>query len=147
MPYGIGSEAEIEQRQNAPKKHGMYGFRDRGDAALEKPSRSRLQELREQIQDRSGVLDLISENAVKAVMMVELLTSYIANQKMLGVPLDGIPALRILPGYMNSAQRALKDVISLMPSSEGVIDAEKILAEIKKRKGDEDDNEETTTDE
>jgi hypothetical protein len=145
MPYGKGSEAEIEQRQNAAKKHGMYGFQERGEAALEKPNRSRLQELREQIQDRSGVVDLIQENAVKAVMMVELLTSYIANQKMLGVPLDGIPALRVLPGFMNSAQRALKDVISLMPSSEGVIDAEKILAEIKKRK--DDDNEETTTDE
>ncbi len=133
MPFGKGSVTEIEQRRNAAKKHGMYGFQSRGEAALKKPARSRLIELRGQVQDRSGVLDLISENAVKAVMLVELLTSYIYDQKTSGVQLDEIPALRILPGFMNSAQRALKDLISLMPSDGDAIDADKILAEIKKR--------------
>lgn len=136
MPYGKGSEAEIEQRQRAAKKHGMYGFQQRGETALDIHGRSRLLELREQVQDRSGVLDLISENAVKAVMLVELLTSYIYDQKMAGSRLDEIPALRILPGFMNSAQRSLRDLVTLLPSNEDVIDAGKILDEIRKRKDD-----------
>jgi urease gamma subunit len=90
-----------------------------------------MQELREQVRDRSGVLDLIQENAAKAVMMVELVTSFVANQKMSGVPLDEIPALRILPSFMNSAQRALKDLISLMPSNEGAIDVDKVLEAVR----------------
>lgn len=145
MPYGKGSEAEIEQRQRAARKHGMYGYQQRGELALDIPGRSRLVELREQVQDRSGVMDLISENAVKAVMLVELLTSYIYDQKMSGVRLDEIPALRILPGFMNSAQRSLKDLISLIPSEECVIDAERILNEIKKRQ--DENNEGPATDE
>lgn len=135
------TEDAIRERQEASKVHGAYSYEKRGEAALDKPKRGRLGELKEQVQDRPGILDLIQENAIKAVMMVEIVTSYIANQKMAGVPLEEIGVLRTLPAFMNSAQRALRDLIQLMPDNKDAIDAASILEEVKRRK---DENEERT---
>jgi len=64
MPYsGKGTEAEIEQREQAARTHGAYAFQKRGEAALERPARSRLEELKEQVRDRDGVLTLMQERA------------------------------------------------------------------------------------
>ena len=41
-----------------------------------------------------------------------------------------IPAIRYLPGYMNTAQRALKDLIAVMPDRSDVLDAKEVLETI-----------------
>ena len=101
MPYsGEGTEAEIEQRRDAARTHGAYAFRDRGEQALEQPQRSRLEELKEQVRERTGVLQLMQERAANAVMMTELVTSYIAREVKMGVPLSQIGAVRSLPAFL-----------------------------------------------
>jgi hypothetical protein len=133
MPYGSGSKAEIEQREDAARKHGAYALKDRGEVSLKPAARGRVGELEEMEKERAGVLELMQDTASKAVLMVELLTGWIANQKNMGVPFDEIPALKVLPAFMNTATRALKDLLSEMHDEEGVIDAERILDEIKLR--------------
>jgi hypothetical protein len=117
MPYGNGSEEEIEQRRNAAKKHGAYAFRDRGEQALEPTGRTRLAELREQVQDHDGLLSLMQEKAADSVLLFELLQSYVAEEVKNGAPLGEIAALNKLPAFFNSMQRALTGLIALMPAS------------------------------
>ena len=62
-----------------------------------------------------------------AVMLCDVITSYVAKEKSLGVPLGEITILRSLPGFMNSAQRALKDLVALMPDNQNILDAEAVL--------------------
>ena len=131
MPYGEGTEAELEQRQEAAKTHGAYAFERRGEAALNQTGRSRLQELKDQVQDRQGVLALMQERTAGALLMVELLTSFVAQEHKRGVPLSDIAALGRLPAFMNTAQRALKDLITHMPENENILDAVKVLEDLK----------------
>jgi hypothetical protein len=116
------SEAEIDQRQQAARSHGAYAFRDRGDQALEQPQRSRLEELKAQVQEREGVLELMQDRAANAVMIVEVITSHIAKEVKLGIPLSNIPILRALPAFMNTAQRALRDLLSVIPDDQDVLE-------------------------
>ncbi len=127
MPYsksGEGSEAEIKQRQQAPVKHGAYAFRDRGEQALEPSGRTRLAELREKVQDRQGVLNLLEEKAADAVLLFEIVQSYVAGEVKQGVPLGNIPAIKVLPAFFNSMERALLALNSLMPDDSAPVSAE-----------------------
>jgi hypothetical protein len=126
----VMSDAEMEQRQQAARSHGAYAFRDRGEQALEQPQRSRLEELKEQVQERDGVLQLLQERAANAVMVVEVITSHVAREVKLGVQLSDIPVLRALPAFMNTAQRALKDLIDLMPEDKDVMDIGERIARV-----------------
>ena len=121
------TDEAIEQRQDAPRKHGAYSLERRGDAALDTTGRSRLEELKETVQEREGVLVLMKERAATAVMMVEMMTAYAAKKHREGVPLDRIPTLKSLPAFMNSAQRALKDLLAHMPDDKDVLDAQIVL--------------------
>lgn len=125
------SQKELQQRQQAARSHGAYAFRDRGDQALDQPQRSRLEELKEQVQERDGVLQLLQERAANAVMVVEVITSHVAREVKLGVPLSDIPILRALPAFMNTAQRALRDLLTVMPDDPDVLDAQAVLEKIK----------------
>jgi hypothetical protein len=125
------SQEELHQRQEAHRKHGAFAFRDRGEEALEKPQRSRLQELKDQVQDREGVLELMQERAANAVMMCELMTSHIAKEFKQGVKLTEISTIRSLPAFMNTAQRALKDLVSVMPDDRDTLDALNVLEAVK----------------
>ena len=125
------TDSEIDQRQQAAKSHGAYAFERRGEIALNQTGRSRLQELKDQVQDRQGVLALMQERAANAVMMVELITSYIAKEHKTGKPLSHIKPLGSLPAFMNTAQRALKDLITYMPENENALDAVRVLEDLK----------------
>ena len=125
------SQEELHQRQDAPRKHGAYAFRARGEEALDKPQRSRLQELKDQVQVREGVLELMQERAANAVMICELITSQIAKELKQGVQLTEIPTMRSLPAFMNTAQRALKDLVSVMPDDRDTLDALNVLEAVK----------------
>jgi len=131
MPYsGEGTEAELEQRQQAAKTHGAYAFERRGEVALNQTGRSRLQELKDQVKDREGVLVLMQERAANAVMMVELITSYIAKEHKEGKPLSRIKTLGSLPAFMNTAQRALKDLLTVLPDDDRMIDIGEKIAKM-----------------
>ena len=125
------TENAIRQRQQAPRKHGAIAFKDSGEDALEPPQRSRLQELKEQVQDREGVLELMQDRAANAVLMCEIVTSYIAKEYKSGIPLTQIPIINRLAAFQNSAQRALKDLIAVMPDRGNVLDAREVLQTIK----------------
>ena len=130
------TEDAIKQRQEAPLKHGAHALDHRGETALDTSGRSRLEELKDTVQYRDGVLDLMKERAANAVMMVEMMTAYAAKRHRDGVPLDRIPVLKSLPAYMNSAQRALKDLLQYMPDDKDVLDAVEVLEAIKSGKKD-----------
>jgi hypothetical protein len=115
MPYGKGSEAEIEQRQRAAKKHGAYALKERGENSLEPSGRTRLIELREIVQEREGIMSVLKEKAADGVLLFELVQSYVASEVKKGIPITEIPAVKYLPAYFNSMERALKDLICLMP--------------------------------
>ena len=130
MPYsGKGTDEEITQRQEAARTHGAYAFRDRGEQALEQPQRSRLEELKEQVQERAGVLTLMQERAANAVMMAELVTSYIAREVKSGIPLSQINAVRVLPAFMNTANRALAQLYAMLPDDKDVLDVGEMIAQ------------------
>lgn len=132
----VMSEAEIKQRQQATRKHGAYAFQARGEAALDQPQRSRLQELKEQVKDRDGVLELMQERAANSVMVTELVMSHVAREVKQGKALAQIKILRALPAFMNTAQRALKDLIREMPEGEGISDVDTVLQAVRRGKED-----------
>jgi hypothetical protein len=125
----VMSEAELEQRHQASRKHGAYSFKDNGVRVLDHQGRSRLQEIKEQLETRQGVVDMMQERTANAVMLVELVTSYVAKEHKAGIPLDEIPVFRSLPAFMNSAHRQIKDLLDAMPNDGEVLD----LAEHVKR--------------
>lgn len=96
-------------------RHGAYSFRDHGEAALDKPKRTRFVELQEQVKSRSGVLELMQEQAANTVLMCEIITSFIAKEHRAGIPLTEIPILNKLAAFQNSSQRSLRDLLAVMP--------------------------------
>ena len=130
------SQEELQQRQQAARKHGAYAFQARGEVALDQPQRSRLQELKDQVQNRDGVLELMQERAANSVMVTELVMSHVAREVKQGKPLAQITILRALPAFMNTAQRALKDLIREMPEGEGVSDVDTVLQAVRRGKED-----------
>ena len=124
MPYGHGSEAEIEQRQAARRTHGVRAFEARGENALEKAKRSRLAELYEIVQTRPGVLGLLQDRCVNSIMMCEIIESYIVERKRAGMNIESIPILNRLPAYQNSAQRCIRALLHEMPGDAAPVSAE-----------------------
>lgn len=110
------TDKDLKQKQQAARTHGVYAFRDRGEAALTEAGKSYLQELREKVTNRDGVLELLRENAVKSFMMAEILTSYVKEETDAGIPLEEIHSIRSLPAFYNTAQRALRDLLQNMPA-------------------------------
>jgi hypothetical protein len=106
------------------RKHGAYAFRDSGEKALEPEKRSRLMELREQVQDRSTLLDLMQQKAADGVLMFELMQSYVAGEIKRGALLPDIPVLNKLPAFYNSMNRALSTLLANMPENSSPYDAE-----------------------
>ena len=130
-PKETMSKEELTQREQASRKHGAYAMAAHGEKAMDTNQRSRLEELKETVQDRPGVIALMQERAANAVMLVEVLTSYVAKEHKQGTPLDKIPSLRALPAFMNTAQRALRDLLSVIPEDEGALDAARVLEAVK----------------
>src|SRR4030042_3187348 len=107
-------------------KHGAYSFRDQGEKALEPAGRSRLVELREIVQDKQGLLELMQEKAADAVMLFEIVQSYVASQYKAGRPLESIPVMDKLPAFANTMQRAMANLWAIMPDDNHPVNAELI---------------------
>lgn len=109
------TEAELKQRKEAARKHGAYSVMAHGEKALDEQGRTYLAEIRENVQTRDGVLFLMQENAARAQLVANMVTSFVTEEARAGVPLEEIAALRSLPAFYNSAQRALKDLLENLP--------------------------------
>ncbi|RPH75944.1 hypothetical protein EHM76_00435 [bacterium] len=116
------STEELEQRQEAARTHGAYAFEKRGEQALDNTGRSRIAELREIVQNRQGVLSLMQEKAADAVLMFEIVQAHVAKEAKAGKSISDISALKQLPAFMNSMQRALSSLLSLMPDDKNALD-------------------------
>jgi hypothetical protein len=108
-------------------KHGADAYMAHGEKALNPSGRTRLMELREQVENRDGVLALMQQKAADTVLLFELVQGYVAGEVKEGIPLGEIPALGRLPAFMNSMQRALTTLISLMPKEDEAIDIDELL--------------------
>lgn len=129
----MSKEGAPEGNKNSVK-HGAYAFRDNGEGALEIPQQSRFAELSGIVQTRPGVLGLLQERCVQAVMICELLESYIVIEKQSGKALVDIPVLKQLPAFQNSAQRCINTLLQQMHEDPNVLDAGKVLEAIKRDK-------------
>jgi len=118
----MSDDGRFTENNQAALKHGIYRFRDNGSKALDQPDRSRLQEIESQLQSREGVKSMLQERAANSVLLVELATSYIAEQHRAGIPLDEIAVFRALPGFMNSCHRQVKDLLDVIPDESKVLD-------------------------
>ena len=107
--------AELQQRQQAALKHGVDAYRLRGTDALEPVQRSREVELREQVDERGGVLDLMKQRAARAVLIAELAEAHVAGQVEAGIPFDKIPLTNRISTFQEAGRRALADLFKVLP--------------------------------
>ena len=70
------------------------------------------------------MIEIAQEKAADSVLLFEIVQSYVAGEVKKGVPLADIPALKVLPAFMNSMQRALTSLISIMPKDGTLANAE-----------------------
>jgi len=114
--------------------HGVYSFRDHGEQALDVTGRGRFAELSELVQTKPGVLGMLQERCVQAVLMCEILESYVVTQKDSGKALVDIPILKQLPAFQNSAQRCINTLLQHMKEDPNALDAAKVLEAVKRGK-------------
>ena len=93
--------------------HGAYSKQ------LQPVARSRLVELEEQAGSREGLVELLTARTAKAILLCEVIESYVVEQKQRGVSLEDMPILKALPAFMNTAQRAISTLAQLQPGSNG----------------------------
>lgn len=113
------TEAGLQQRQLAARKHGVYAFRARGEEALTEQGRSRLLELRDTVQTRPGVVELLKDQTVNMVLLSELVTEYVSEQARDGRPLEEIKLLNRLPHFMTGALQSIKALLAELPDEPG----------------------------
>jgi hypothetical protein len=122
------TEKELQQRQLAARRHGAYAFIARGAQALDTTDRSRLAELAEYVQTKPGVLGLLQERVVNAIMLCELLENHIVAEMEQGKAITDIAATKCLHHYLNSSQRLINTLIREMKNSEEKIDIGETIA-------------------
>jgi len=109
------TDKELQQRQQAARTHGAHALAARGEEALDETGRSALAELREKVQTREGVLELMQERTAIACLIADVVTSYVSKEQQAGVPLTEIPIAKTLPAFYNTAGRLLKDLLAELP--------------------------------
>ncbi len=105
----------VAQRQEAAKSHGVYAFERRGEAALSTDQRGKYAELQDQLSTRQGAIDALREQATQSMLLALIAQSYVVTQHEAGKSLDEIVLLRSLPAFWNSANRALKTYLDVLP--------------------------------
>ncbi len=120
------NENERNQRQEAPIKHGAFSKK------MTPEKISRLAELEELLSTRPGLVEVQRDQTAKAIELTNVVLSWVVSEHKKGKSLDNIPALNKLPSYMNSSNRALKQLYEMLPDSEDVIDAAAILEDLQR---------------
>jgi hypothetical protein len=118
----IRTRAEIAQSRLAARKHGVYAMRDRGAEAMTAAQRSQYAELQEQLETRQGVIKVLREAAAQTVILAQVAQSYCVKRHKSGMPLGEIALLRALPAFWNSAGRALKVYLDILPDDREVLE-------------------------
>jgi hypothetical protein len=107
-------------------KHGVYRVRDHGPGALEPEQRGKYAELQDQLITRQGSIDVLREQATQTMLLAQIAQSYVVSEYKAGKSLDDIALLRSLPGFWNSANRALKTYLDVLPKDGAPMSAELI---------------------
>ena len=110
-------EGAPDNNKNAVK-HGVFAFERRGEAALSTEQRGKYAELQDQLATRRGAMEALREQATQTMLLALIAQSYVVEQKQAGKSLDDIALLRSLPAFWNSANRALKTYLDIMPKEE-----------------------------
>ena len=115
------SQKELHQRQEAPRKHGVY-------SKTMTPEKARtIATLQDQMSTRPGVLAVQNEQTAKAVQVADAAMAYVIKNYQSGTPLDRIPLVKALPAFMNTAQRALRQLHDMLPDDRDILDATSVL--------------------
>jgi hypothetical protein len=122
MPYGSGSKEELEQRQKAARKHGVYAVMGRGVDALEPHQRGIYAELADQLSTRQGAVEALRDAAIHTVLLAQIAQSYCIEQFQQGKSLDKIALLGKLPAFWNSANRAIRAYYDVLPDEKDILD-------------------------
>lgn len=113
---------DLEQKQQAARKHGTYAIRDRGSAAMTPTQRSRRAELVEQLETKAGIIEAMRDQAVDLLVMCGVAQSFVIGEHQAGKLLDEIKLLTALPKFFNATGRALKQYLDAMPDDSEVLD-------------------------
>ena len=119
------SQEELHQRAQASRKHGAYSTKMTPERAHQ------LAELEDALATRPGVVAIQNEQTAKAVAVLNVAMSYAIQQHKDGKPLERIPIFKMLPAFMNSAQRALKQLHEMLPDDRDILDASNVLEAVK----------------
>ena len=119
------SEKVKEQRAQASRKHGAYSTKMTPEKA------GQLAELEDALSTRPGVVAIQNEQTAKAVAVLNVAMSYAIQQHKDGKPLERIPIFKVLPAFMNSAQRALRQLHDMLPDDRDILDATSVLDAVK----------------
>lgn len=120
-------EPEFTQYQEAAYKHGVEAYIRRGEIALRAENRSRLQEIKELTETKSGIVELLKERASRAVLIAEMAESWVQKEVEEGKRFDDIGLLRRLGTYQETARRALAELLRAIPDDKGILDITDIL--------------------
>ena len=101
------SDEQLDQRQQAARKHGIFAFMDRGEEALEPVQRSRYIELREQLENHEGREDYRIELAVHIAMIWELAVAEMRKLTEEGKTIWTSNPVRFAGTYLNTLIRLL----------------------------------------
>jgi len=115
------SQEELQQRQEASRKHGVYSKTMTPDKART------IAILQDQMSTRPGVLAVQNEQTAKAVQIADAAMAYVIKNYQSGTPLDRIPLVKALPAFMNTAQRALRQLHDMLPDDRDILDATSVL--------------------
>lgn len=130
------SEAQIEQRQTAARKHGLQSaFANTGDeAALQPEQRSRLAELRADLATPEGVIDALVERAARMVLIAEWGEAWLRQKAEAEGPVAAFTAPMLGRFFTASAEarRALETLLKVNGQGDGGIDAGRILEAVKR---------------
>ena len=119
-------EKARKQRQAAPLKHGAFSKKMTPEKAAQ------LAELEDQLSTRPGLVEVQRDQTAKSIQIANAIMGYVVQKHKNGTPLEMINTLNRLPAYMNTAQRALKQLYDMLPDSADVLDAEAILEDLQR---------------
>jgi len=101
------SDAELEQRRQAARTHGLRAFEARGERSLEPGQVNRLQELREMVRDRPGREDLRRELLARTALLVEIGFAHLRQEAEAGADIWGSNVVKRLGTYLAESRRLL----------------------------------------
>ncbi len=101
-----------------PKTHGGFAILNNGEKALTLEQAAQMTEVVEALQDRPGVVAAVRHQTALALVLVNVISSYVEAEAAAGVPLTEIPILNRLPAFQNSAARLLAKLADLTPDDD-----------------------------